>query len=75
MGRLYRYDMITADMAGAHGHPQKVVKELGLEIEYGEPVPIADCWMFRFKEPHTDDLPEYLVPIKETEATRKRFSR
>ena len=75
MERLYRYDLISASLAGEPRHPQQVVKDLGLKIVYGEPVPIADCWMFRFKEPFTVAMPSFIEPVKETDLTMKRYHR
>lgn len=73
MEKLYRYDLIGASLAGEPRHPQQVVKDLGLKIVYGEPVPIADCWMFRFAEPFNLELPSYIEYVPETEGTAKRY--
>lgn len=75
MEKLYRYDLISASLAGEKRHPQQVVKDLGLKIVYGEPVPIADCWMFRFAEPFSATLPPFIEPVRETDLTAKRYHR
>lgn len=75
MEKLYRYDLIGASLAGESRHPQQVVKDLGLKIVYGEPVPIADCWMFRFAEPFDAVLPSFIEPVRETDLTAKRYQK
>lgn len=73
MEKLYRYDLISASLAGEPRHPQQVIRDLGLKIVYGEPVPIADCWMFRFKEPFSAELPSYIEYVPETKETEERY--
>lgn len=74
MEKLYRYDLIGASLSGESRHPQQVIRELGLKIVYGEPVPIADCWLFRFKEPFSVELPHFIEYVKETDETARRYS-
>lgn len=53
----YRYDMIGADIEyHVHGHPQKVMRELGYNFIKSEPVPAADCWWFRVD--NEDEVPK-----------------
>ena len=59
---VVRYEMIEAAMKyGINVHPQKQMKNLGLEYDKAEACPIADCWFFRLKnEVKESELPSYI---------------
>lgn len=61
----YRYDIIGADLdAGVREHPQAQMKKLGYKLIKSEPVPIADCWLFRV-ENEIENTPSYLIPLND----------
>lgn len=41
-----RFDMIAAHYAGVEGHPQKVMRDLGITYIHATPHSIADQWWF-----------------------------
>jgi hypothetical protein len=59
-----RYCMRTANDCGIFKHPQTWMKNNGFSWDYSEPVPIADCWIFRVKE--LTSKPEFLTVIDGT---------
>ena len=58
-----RYDCWEADMNGVHGHPQKVMKELGYKVIACVPQSIAEQWWFTVEE-FIEPLPCYLSKMK-----------
>lgn len=61
----YRYDIIGAELnCGVKDHPQKVMKDLGFKVVKCEPVPIADCWLFKV-ENEIDEVPSYLTELND----------
>ena len=55
-----RYDMI----GGCHGHPQDVMKKLGIKYQYDTPQLIGDQWWFWCCENIPEKLPEYIAELK-----------
>lgn len=45
------------------GHPEKVMKDLGIKYTNAMPFPVADCWVFYGCSNVPDPLPKYLVAI------------
>lgn len=61
----YRYDLIGAGLDfGVREHPQIQMKKLGFNVVKSEPVPIADCWIFRVDN-DIEDIPKYLHRISD----------
>lgn len=61
-----RFDMIGAYMAGEHGHPQKVMEEHGFHVTKGDPISIADCWIFQIVPPYPEgELPKWLKRVRD----------
>jgi hypothetical protein len=58
---LYRFDMITAHQRGESRHPEVVIRELAPDATDFEPVPVADCWVFRASA--IQNPPEWIVPV------------
>jgi len=57
--QVIKYDWIGAYKLGVKGHPQKVVRELGMEVLDYEAVGIADC-SFMEVESVIKELPSYI---------------
>jgi hypothetical protein len=55
-----RFDMWTKP----DGHPQKIMKELGITYKYGIPQSLGDQWWFWDCENVPEQLPEYLKPME-----------
>lgn len=60
------YTHLKLDLIGLHlsgdeyKHPQKIMKDLGIEYELGVPQSIADCWQFFNCSNIPDNLPNYI---------------
>jgi len=52
--------MREASETGLSGHPQKVMKELGITYQHAVPQSISDTWEFWNCENVPDDLPAFL---------------
>ena len=55
-----KYDMIGAHLSGIKGHPQKVLKDLGVEYESAVPQSMVDCWQFFNVTNLPKELPTFL---------------
>ena len=55
-----KYDMIGAHLSGVCGHPQKVLKDLGIEYEAAVPQSMGDCWQFFNVTNLPQELPSFL---------------
>lgn len=61
--RWIRYDIIAADMfCHIDKHPQKQMRELGINIIRAVPESIADCWMVLTD--YQGELPEYISELE-----------
>lgn len=56
MGKHLRYDCY----GNTHGHPQKVIKSLGITYQHATPQSMGDQWWFWNCENIPEELPEYL---------------
>ena len=61
MATHLRYDLMGA---GAKGHPQTVMKELGIIYQHATPQSMHDCWQFWNCKNVPDDLPPFLSEFK-----------
>lgn len=59
-----RYCMFSAHKHKAGGHPQKVMKELGITYQHATPQSICDQWWFWNCENVPNELPPYLTELK-----------
>lgn len=60
-----RYDMSFAcEKSGQHGHPQKVMEDLGIYYQWSTPQSIADQWWFWNCDGVPAELPEFLSELK-----------
>lgn len=57
---VYRYDLRDAE---GLGHPQEVMKRLGVQVVDAQPESIGDCWFFEVLD-EIVPLPKYLSPSK-----------
>lgn len=58
-----RYDLRGAAEAGRSEHPSRVVRALGIEYDFAEPMTIGDCIIF-FDCAHVPDpLPPFLTEL------------
>ncbi len=55
-----KYDMIGAHLSGVSGHPQKVLKDLGIEYEKAVPQSMGDCWQLFNASNLPQELPSFL---------------
>ncbi|MDH3325877.1 MAG: hypothetical protein OEM38_04065 [Gammaproteobacteria bacterium] len=56
-----RFDCLWAPYSGVtQGHPQAVMKELGITYQHATPQSIADQWWFWNCENIPDELPQFL---------------
>ena len=58
MKQLY-YDMIGCWEAGASGHPQQVMKDLGFQVIHAVPQTLGNCWWFTVED-YDFELPPYI---------------
>lgn len=56
----YTYDMMGADEAGEHRHPQVVIRELFHDAYHFVPQSLGDCWWFEAGERTL--TPDYIRP-------------
>ena len=63
----YRYEILGAHYNyGIETHPHEQMIKLGFHVIKGEPVPIADCWIFRVdNENEIENIPGYLKEIND----------
>lgn len=54
-----RYSMNAAP----HGHPQLIMKKLGIPYYDCEPCPIGDCWFFWLPDDFDGELPNFIEKI------------
>lgn len=59
-----RFDCIDVHSAGVKGHPQEIMRELGITYTHATQNSIADCWLFWNCENIPDPLPKYLEESK-----------
>lgn len=57
-----RYDVLGAMFSNVVLHPQDDMKQLGFTVVRSEPVPIADCWIFRVED-YDFPIPDYIKEI------------
>lgn len=62
--KLMIFSCMGATMSGAKGHPQKVMKDLGITYKLSTPQSVYDEWWFWLPENLPDELPEFLT-VKE----------
>lgn len=60
MVKVLFYDMYRANDAGVEGHPQQVMKGLGVTYKLSVPQSISDRWEFWDYSNAPDPLPSYL---------------
>lgn len=53
--------MIGQHMAGVEGHPQEIMKNLGINYEHATPQSMDDCWWFWNCTNIPEDLPDFIV--------------
>ena len=58
-----KLDMFLACDEGERGHPQRVMKKLGIKYHSSTPQSMYDCWFFWNCEGYPDTLPKYLTKI------------
>lgn len=58
----YRYDMIGANKAGEHRHPQLVIRKVAPMACDFEPSSMGDCWFF--SSPKIAELPPYIDELR-----------
>lgn len=54
-----------APQLGAAPHAQKVMQYFGIEYEEAQPMPIADCWVFRGCKSHPGTVPSWMTVREE----------
>ena len=58
--KILDYCAYSAYDSGAHGHPQELMKELGITYQHATPQSMYDSWWFWNCENLPKDLPPYL---------------
>lgn len=61
-----RYSMMGASYGGTNGHPQKVMRGLGITYQASTPQSICDQWWFWNCENVPADLPGFLTELNIT---------
>lgn len=61
MIKMLRFCMIGAYYAGVEGHPQLVMKELGITYVHAVPQSMGDQWWFYIPKNLPQELPSYLT--------------
>jgi len=67
MGTHLRYDLMYGMLEGEEapkGHPQEVMKELGITYQHATPQSLGDQWWFWNCENIPDTLPGYLEVVQ-----------
>jgi hypothetical protein len=64
----YRYSCQSANEAGEHRHPQKVILEIAPGAHNFEPESVADCWFF--ESVASFDLPAFITAMPEATPAR-----
>ena len=59
-----RFCMYEAHKSGVTGHPQKVMKDLGISYQHSTPQSMGDQWWFWNCENIPENMPEYLSELK-----------
>lgn len=72
MSKCLKFWMMRQYHAGVPGHPQIVMKELGIKYEHAIPQSIGDQWWFIDCE-YSCELPEYIEEMEFTEEDRKHW--
>jgi hypothetical protein len=64
MRRHLRYCLLTAGFnCKENRHPQKVMRELGIEYQISTPQSLYDCWQFWNCSNIPEELPAYLTAM------------
>jgi len=58
-----RYCMRTAEDEGITGHPQLVIKDLGITYQHATPQSIGDQWWYWNCENIPEELPKYFTVL------------
>jgi hypothetical protein len=72
MKKCLRFDMIEQYFSGVSGHPQDIMKELGIKYEHAIPQSIGDQWWFIDCE-YDCILPKFIDEMEFTEEDRKHW--
>ena len=63
------FDMTSAAYAGAGGHPEKVMRELGITYDGATPQSVPDSWQFWYCRNVPVNLPSFLSLIRDKKGT------